>query len=76
MTVSGKLTAAGSDNVLTITDAQNTAQKVTVTAETKLTKGGKDATSADFKANDTVTVRAKKGQDGTLTAVSINIESQ
>ncbi len=74
--MSGKLAAPGSDNVLTITDAQNTEQKVTVTAETKMTKGGKEATSSDFKGNEKVTVRAKKGQDGTLTAVSINIENQ
>jgi hypothetical protein len=74
--VSGKLTAAGSDNVLTLTDAQNTEQKSMVTAETKLTKGGKEATLADFKANDKVIVKARKEQDGTLTAVSINIENQ
>ncbi len=74
--MSGKLTAAGSDNALTITDAQNTEQKITVTAETKLTKGGKESTPADLKPNDKVTVKAKKGQDGTLTAVSINIENQ
>lgn len=73
MTVTGTV-SDNSDNSLTITDAQNTPQKVTVSAGTKLTKGGSEATPADLKQNDRVTVKAKRGEDGTLTAISINIE--
>ena len=74
-TVSGKVTN-GQGSVLTVTDAQNVEHKITVTADTKLTKGGKEAKPTDLKINDSVTVQAKKSSDGTLTAISIDIAGE
>jgi hypothetical protein len=59
--------------MMSVTDAQGAEHKITVTADTKMTKAGKEAASSDLKANDTVTVQVKKGSDGTLTATSIDI---
>ena len=72
VTISGQVTG-GEDNVLTVTDEQKTEHKLTVTGETKVTKGGKEAAAADLKPNIMVTVQAKKGSDGAWTAVSIDI---
>jgi len=44
-----------------------------VNSETKVTKSGKDATLADVKSNDAVTVEATKGEDGTWTALKIAV---
>jgi hypothetical protein len=72
VTIKGQVTGGGG-NVLTVTDAQKAEHKLTVTADTKITKGGKAATLADLKMNDTVTVQAAPASDGTLTATSIDI---
>ncbi len=75
VTLSGQVTG-GENNVLTVTDEQKVEHKLTVTGETKVTKGGKEASSADLKMNSKVTVQAKKGSDGAWTAVSIDIVSE
>ena len=72
VTLSGQVTG-GENNVLTVTDEQKTEHKLTVTGETKVTKGGKEASAADLKMNSKVTVQARKGSDGAWTAVSIDI---
>ena len=74
VTVSGKVTGS-ENNVLTVTDEQKAEHKLTVTGETKVTKGGQEASVSDLKPNSKVTVLAKKGGDGGWTAVSINIVS-
>ena len=75
VTLSGQVTG-GENNVLTVTDEQKAEHKLTVTGETKVTKGGKEASASDLKPNSKVTVLAKKGGDGTWTAVSIDILSE
>jgi hypothetical protein len=64
------------DNVLTVTDEQKAEHKLTVTSETKVTKGGQEASAADLKPNSKVAVQARKGSDGAWTAVSIDILSE
>ena len=75
VTVSGQVTGS-ENNVLTVTDEQKAEHTLTVTGETKVTKGGKEASAADLKMNSKVTVQAKKGSDGAWTAVSIDILSE
>jgi hypothetical protein len=72
ITIKGQVTG-GSGSVLTVTDAKKTEYKLTLTADTKITKGGQPATLADLKMNDPVTIQATSGTDGTLTATSIDI---
>ena len=71
-TINGTVSAV-TDSALTIVDSAKAETTVAVTSETKVTKSGKDATLADVKANDSVTVEAKKGEDGTWTALKISV---
>ncbi len=71
-TINGTVSAV-TDSALTIVDSAKAETIVAVTSETKVTKSGKDATLADVKANDSVTVEAKKGEDGTWTALKISV---
>jgi uncharacterized protein DUF5666 len=71
-TINGTVSAV-TDTAITVVDSQKAEHSVTVTAETKVTKAGKDATLADVKANDVVAIEAKKGDDNTLTAVRISV---
>jgi len=71
-TINGTV-AAVTDTAVTIVDSQKAEHTVAVTADTKVTKAGKDATLADVKANDVVAVEAKKGDDNTWTAVRISV---
>ena len=71
-TINGTVSAV-TDSALTIVDSAKAELTVAVTSETKVTKSGKDATFADVKANDSVTVEAKKGEDGTWTALKISV---
>jgi hypothetical protein len=75
VTITGQLTG-GDGSGLTVTDAQKTDHKVAVTPDTKVTKAGKDATLADLKMNDKVTVVAAKAGDGTLVASSIDVNAE
>ena len=75
VTVSGRVTGS-ENNVLTVTDERKAEHKLTVTSETKVTKGGQEASAADLKPNSKVTVQARKGSDGAWTAVSIDILSE
>ena len=61
------------DAALTIIDSQKAEHTLAVTAETKVTKGGKDAALADVKANDVVTIEAQKGEGNTWTALRIAV---
>lgn len=65
--------SAVTDSALTIVDSQKAEHTLTVTSETKVTKAGKDATLADVKANDVVTVEVKKGEGTALTALKISV---
>ena len=65
--------SAVTDAAVTIVDSAKAEHTVAVTSETKVTKSGKDATLADVKANDAVTVEARKGEDGTWTALKISV---
>ena len=71
-TINGKVSAV-TDAAVTIVDSAQAEHTVAVTSETKVTKSGKDATLADVKANDAVTVEARKGEDGTWTALKISV---
>ena len=71
-TISGTVSAV-TDSALTIVDSQKAEHTLAVTSETKVTKSGKDATLADVKANDTVTVEAKKGEGDAWTALTISV---
>ena len=65
--------SAVTDTALTIVDSTKAEHTVAVTSETKVTKAGKDATLADVKANDVVTVEVQKGEGNTLTALKISV---
>ena len=71
-TINGTVSAF-TDGAATIVDSAKAEHTVAVNSETKVTKSGKDATLADVKANDAVTVEAKKGEDGTWTALKISV---
>ena len=71
-TINGPVSAV-TDAAVTIVDSAKAEHTVAVNSETKVTKSGKDATLADVKANDAVTVEAKKGEDGTWTALKISV---
>ena len=70
--ISGTVSAV-TDSSLTIVDSQKVEHTVTVNSDTKVTKAGKDAALADIKANDVVTIEAKKGADNTWTAMKISV---
>ena len=65
--------SAVTDTALTIVDSTKAEHTVAVTSETKVTKAGKDATLADVKANDVVTVEVQKGEGNTLTALNNSV---
>jgi hypothetical protein len=70
--ISGKVTSVTEANV-TIVDDQNAEHTVVLTPDTKVTKGGKEATVADVKADALVTIVARKGDGDALTAVQITV---
>lgn len=65
--------SAVTDSALTVIDSQKAEHTLAVTAETKVTKGGKEAVLADVKANDVVTIEAQKGEGNTWTALRIAV---
>jgi hypothetical protein len=71
-TLNGTVSAI-TDSALTIVDSQKAEHTLTVTSETKVTKGGKEAALADVKANDVVTVEAQQGEGNTWTALRITV---
>lgn len=71
-TLNGTVSAV-TDSAVTIVDSQKAEHVLTVTSETKVTKGGKDATLADVKANDVVAIEAMKGEGNTWTAMKISV---
>ena len=71
-TINGTVSAV-TDSAVTIVDSAKAEHTVAVNSETKVTKSGKDATLADVKANDNVIVEAKKGEDGSWTALKISV---
>ena len=71
-TINGTVSAV-TESALTIVDSQKTEHTLVVTSETKVSKGGKDATLADVKANDVVTIEAMKGEGDTWTALKISV---
>ena len=73
-TLNGTVSAV-TDSAVTIIDNQKAEHTLAVTGETKVTKGGKDATLADVKANDVVTIEAMKGDGDTWTALKISVSS-
>ena len=70
--VNGTVSAV-TDSALTIIDSKKAEHTIAVTSETTVTKAGKDATFADVKANDVVTVEVKKGEGNTWTALKISV---
>ena len=70
VTVSGKVTTIN-DAKVTIVDDQKAELTVALTPDTKITKGGKEVTVSDVKADDLVTILARKGDDDSLVAVKI-----
>ncbi len=73
-TVNGTVSAV-TDSSVTIVDSKKGEHTVAVTSDTKVTKAGKDATLADVKANDVVTVEVQRGEGNTWTAVKISVNS-
>ena len=71
-TISGTVSAV-TDSTVTIVDSKQAEHVLAVTGDTKVTKAGKDATLADVKANDVVTVEAAKGAGDTWTALKISV---
>ena len=71
-TISGTVTAV-TDSALTIVDAQKAELTIAVTSETKVTKGGKEVALTDVKANDLVTIEAKKGAGDAWMALKIAV---
>ena len=71
-TINGTVSAV-TDSALTIIDSAKAEHTLAVTSETKVIKGGKDATLNDLKANDIVTIEAKKGEGDTWTALKISV---
>jgi hypothetical protein len=71
-TISGTI-AAVTDSAVTIIDSQKKEHTISVASDTKVTKAGKDATLADLKVNDAVTIEVKKGDGETWTAVKISV---
>ncbi|HZE71282.1 MAG TPA: DUF5666 domain-containing protein [Pyrinomonadaceae bacterium] len=72
VTISGTVSAV-TESAVTIIDSEKAEHTIAVTSETKVTKAGKDAALADVKANDVVTIEAKKGDGDTWTAVKISV---
>jgi hypothetical protein len=72
VTLSGKV-ATISDTAVTIVNDQKAQLTVTLTPDTKITKGGKDVAVSDVKADDMVTILAKKGDGDSLMAVTITV---
>ena len=72
VTINGKVKMV-SETALTVVDDQKAEVIVSLDAKTKITKGGKAATAADIKADDTVTVVATKGEGDTLTAKTVTV---
>jgi hypothetical protein len=70
VTVSGKVTTI-SDAKVTIVNDQKAELTVALTPDTKITKGGKEVTVSDVKADDLVTILVRKGEGNSLMAVSI-----
>ena len=70
VTVSGKV-ATINDAKVTIVNDQKAELTVALTPETKITKGGKEVTASDIKADDLVTILVRKGDGNSLMAVSI-----
>ena len=71
-TINGTVSAV-TDSAVTIVDAQKAEHTLAITSDTKVTKGGKDATLADVKANDVVAIEAMKGEGDTWTALKISV---
>jgi hypothetical protein len=72
VTIKGTVSAI-TDSAITIVDSQKAEHTVAITSDTKVTKAGKDAAIADVKADDVVTVEAKKGAGDTWTALKISV---
>ena len=72
VSMSGKVTKVTEADV-TIVDDQKAEHTVVLTPDTKVTKGGKEATVSDVKADDLVTILARKGDGDSLTAVQIAV---
>lgn len=70
VTISGKV-ATVTDTSVTVVDGQKNEQTVSLGPNTKVTKGGKDATLADLKADDSVVVVVTKDENSNMVAVSI-----
>ncbi|MEO6390449.1 MAG: hypothetical protein ABIP75_01275 [Pyrinomonadaceae bacterium] len=72
MTISGRVTAA-SESSITVVDDQKVEHTVTISANTKVTKAGKEAVVADVKSGDAVVVVANQGEGESMTAVSVAV---
>src|SRR5262249_19847206 len=58
---------------LSLKTADGWTRTITVTADTKITKGGQPATLADVKVGDTVRFAEKKNNDGTWTITALAV---
>lgn len=71
VTIDGKVSAV-SETSITVVDKDKAEKTIAIDANTKITKGGKDATAADLKADDAIQVVAKADGEA-LTAITIKV---
>ena len=71
VTINGTVKSV-TDSMLTVVDDGKAEHTISLDAKTRISKGGKVASAAEIKANDSVVVVANKGE-GTLTAVTITV---
>ena len=71
-TINGTVSAV-TDSAVTIVDSEKAEHTLAITADTKVTKAGKEATLADVKADDVVAIEAVKGEGDTWTALKISV---
>ena len=70
----GGITITGiAGSKLSLETADGWTRTIVVTADTKITKGGKAATVSDLDLGDKITFRQKRNDDGTYTITSINV---
>jgi hypothetical protein len=72
VTINGTVTSV-TESMLTIVDDGKTEHTIGLNPKTRISKGGKVASAAEIKANDSVVVVASKGEGSNLTAVTITV---
>ena len=72
VTINGTVKSV-TESMLTVVDDGKAEHTISLDAKTRISKGGKVASPAEIKANDSVVVVASKGEGSALTAVTITV---